>query len=451
MALRKGRRMSIATGAGDRIDRVLADMRERLDRGLVPQQIYGDAAIYELELERIFNRSWVFVGHESELPERGAFARRFIGDGGWILVRGDDGKIRALFDSCRHRGANVCKADQGRASAFHCPYHGWTYKNDGTLIGVPNRGEAYKQIDTSAWGLLEAPKLDVFCGLIFACLDPNGPTLLEHLGDFRWYLETHFGAGGGMVVIGDPHRWIVPANWKTACENFSGDSYHTPSLHRSIVEIGLVSTLASGSYDVHVTECSGHACSIRRLPPGTDSFWGYPAEVHEDFRSGNLSASQLDLARGSINTVATVFPNLSLIHSALKAAPSEPPCGFLSLRQWRPLSANRMEILSWVLVPAVTSGEYRTRAYRAAVATFSPSGNFEADDAAVWGGIANSAGSKFAANHRLTLNFQMGLDGMSEARVIPDWPGPGTVYDSRLEEGTHRTFLRHWLTEVSRP
>jgi phenylpropionate dioxygenase-like ring-hydroxylating dioxygenase large terminal subunit len=443
--------MPLATETQDQIDRVLADMQRSLDDGIVPLQIYGDAGIYALELERIFNRSWIFVAHESELPERGDFVRRFIGDGQWIIVRGDDGAIRALFDSCRHRGVHVCSGDRGRTSAFHCPYHGWTYKNDGTLIGVPNRGEAFKEIDTRSWSLHEAPQLSVFCGLIFACLEPEAPTLLEHLGDFRWYLETHFGAAHGMVVVGDPHRWIVPANWKTACENFSGDSYHTPTLHRSIVEIGLVSTLVSGSYDVHVTECSGHACSIRRLPPGADSFWGYPPEVHEDFRAGSLSASQLDLARGSINTVATVFPNMSIIHAAMKAAPSEPPSGFLSLRQWRPISADRMEIWSWVLVPSVASAEYRTRAYRSAVATFSPSGNFEADDAAVWGGIAHSAGSVFAKKQRLTLNFEMGLDGMSDAKIIPDWPGPGIVYDSRLEEGTHRTFLRHWLAEVSRP
>jgi phenylpropionate dioxygenase-like ring-hydroxylating dioxygenase large terminal subunit len=435
----------------DPVARLLEAVRSGLDAGIVPLQIYGDPEVYALEVDRIFNRSWVFVAHESEIPARGDYVRRFIGDGQWIVVRGDDGVVRALFDSCRHRGVHICRDDRGTASAFHCPYHGWTYKNDGSLIGIPNRNEAYKSIDTKEWGLVEAPQLFVFCGLVFASLDSQAPSLLDHLGDFRWYLETHFGAEHGMSVVGDPHRWIVPGNWKTACENFSGDSYHTPALHRSIVEIGLVSTLVSGSYDVHVTDCSGHACSIRRLPPGTDSFWGYPPEVHEDFRAGALAADQLELARGSINTVATLFPNLSIIHSAMKSAPNEPECGFLSLRQWRPVSANTMEIWSWVLVPNVVSAEYRERAYRASVATFSPSGNFEADDAAVWGGIATSAGSRFAANHRLKLNFEMGLRGMSDAKVIPDWPGPGVVYDSRLEEGTHRTFLRHWLAEVSRP
>jgi nitrite reductase/ring-hydroxylating ferredoxin subunit len=439
------------TPAQARLDRLFAEMDRGLDLGQVPLSIYGDPEIYALELSRIFGRNWLFVAHESEIPLPGDYVRRSIGDGRWIVVRGDDGNVRALFDSCRHRGSQICRADKGNSAAFRCPYHGWTYKNDGSLIGIPNRAEAYKRIDTSRWGLLSAPLVEIYHGLIFACLDPAAPTLREHLGDFRWYLDIHFGAAGGMEVIGDPHRWVVPANWKSACENFSGDSYHTPVLHRSVVDVGLVPTLVSGSYDVHVTECSGHAASIRRLPPGTDSFWGYPPEVHEDFRAGNLSAEQLDLARGSVNTVATIFPNLSLIHAAMKSDASKPACGYLSLRQWQPTGAGSMEVLSWVLLPKVVSAEYRERAYRAAVATFSPSGNFEEDDAVVWGGIAHSASTAFVQTTEPMLNFEMGLSGMSNAAVMADWPAPGRVYDSRLEEGTHRTFLRHWLSEITRP
>ncbi len=83
-------------------------------------------------------------------------------------------------------------------------------------------------------------------------------------------------------------------------------------------------------------------------------------------------------------------------------------------------------------------------AYRAAVASFSPSGNFEQDDSIAWGGVSRAARGQFAKQQNITLNYQMGLEGMSEAKVMTDWPGPGIVYDSNLEEGVQRTFWRHW-------
>ena len=423
-------------------------MERGLDAGRVPLAIYGDAEIAALELERIFARNWLFVAHESELPSPGDYVVRSVADGRWIVVRSDDGVVRAFLDSCRHRGVQVTRADKGCASSFRCPYHGWTYKNDGSLIGVPNRAEAYKQIDTTRWGLNAAPRIDSYRGLIFVCLDPQAPSLRDHLGGFRWYLDTNLGAASGMSVVGEPHRWVINANWKSPCENFAGDSYHTPMLHHSIVEIGLLQTLASGAYDVHVTEISGHATSLRRVPPGSDTFWGYPPEVHADFEAGDLEPEQLDLARGSINSVATIFPNLSLLHSAFRVDPDKPRAGYLSLRQWQPLSASQVEIWSWVLLPNVLSEEERERAYRAAVGTFSPSGIFEQDDAIVWTGIPRSGGTIYTKLASPPLNFEMGLDGMSEAKVMPSWPGPGIAYDARLEEGTQRTFLRRWLKDM---
>ena len=430
---------------------LLDEMREQLDRGLLPLALYGDPDVYALELERIFNRNWLFAAHESEIPEPGDFVVRNIAEGRWIVSRDDAGTVHVLFDSCRHRGTGVCRADKGNASHFRCPYHGWTYKNDGSLIGVPNREQGYGgAMDTAAWGLLHAPQVAIHRGTIWVNLDPGAPGFLEHLGDFRWYLDTHLGAASGMEVIGDPHRSILKSNWKSGAENFSGDSYHTQTLHRSITELGLFGSLASGSYDVHVTECSGHATSIRRLPPGVDSFWGYPPDVHEDFRRGDLSPTQLDLARSSMVTTGTVFPNLSFIHVNGRFDPDKPPAGYLSFRQWQPRAPGEIEMWSWVMVPKAATPEYKAYAYRVAVASFSPSGNFEQDDTIVWTSIPRSAATLFARNHGAQLNYQMGLPP-ADAAPVPDWPGPGRVFGSRMEEGVQRTFFNHYLAEMMRP
>jgi hypothetical protein len=98
---------------------------------------------------------------------------------------------------------------------------------------------------------------------------------------------------------------------------------------------------------------------------------------------------------------------------------------------------------------SLAPARYKDLAYRAAVASFSPSGNFEQDDSIAWGGVSRAARGQFAKQQNITLNYQMGLEGMSDAKVMADWPGPGIVYDSNLEEGVQRTFWRHWSRAMS--
>src|SRR5712692_6000509 len=162
-----------------------------LHQGPLPLRISNDPHIYHLEQRRIFARNWVFVAHESEIPFPGDYVLRYIGPDRWIVVRDDEGRIQVLFDSCRHRGTQLCRADRGNTSQFRCPYHGWTYKNTGELAGVPNRAAAYEGLNEAEWGLLHAPQVDSYRGLVFACLDEQSPPLNDHLGDFRWYLDIH--------------------------------------------------------------------------------------------------------------------------------------------------------------------------------------------------------------------------------------------------------------------
>ncbi len=255
-----------------------------------------------------------------------------------------------------------------------------------------------------------------------------------------------------MEVVGEPHRWHIEADWKSGSDNFAGDSYHTQTLHQSIVRLGLSNAAGAsgGKNDIHVTECSGHSTSIRRKDPGETYFWGYPEEVYRDFFDGTeLSAAQFEVAMRSVVYTGTVFPNLSLIHIFAKDAPDNEGAAFFSLRQWKPRGPGKMEAWSWVLVPKNAPAAYKERAYRAAVASFSPSGNFEQDDSIAWGGVSRAAKGVLAKRANIMLNYQMGLPGMSDARVIADWPGPGIAYDSNLEEGVQRTFWRHWSRAIS--
>jgi len=115
----------------------------RLDEGLVHSDVYASPAVFELEMEKIYHQGWVYVGHESEIPERGDFVLRWIGRQSVIMNRDDGGRINLFMNRCRHRANSVCQVDHGNASSFLCNYHGWNYKNSGELAGVPQRQGAY--------------------------------------------------------------------------------------------------------------------------------------------------------------------------------------------------------------------------------------------------------------------------------------------------------------------
>jgi phenylpropionate dioxygenase-like ring-hydroxylating dioxygenase large terminal subunit len=217
---------------------VIAEVR----RGLVPAHIYNDAEVFALERDRLFSRAWVFVAHESEIPDPGDYVVRRVLADSFIVVRDEVGAVRVLFNMCLHKGMAVCRAELGNASHFRCPYHAWTYRNDGRLAGLPFHADAYGGEDGFAregQSLLPAPAMASYNGLIFVSLRPDPPALTEYLGNFAYYLDFYTRQSPAGVELRGPQRWRVKANWKIGAENFAGDSYHTPHTHASVVDIGL--------------------------------------------------------------------------------------------------------------------------------------------------------------------------------------------------------------------
>jgi len=200
---------------------------------LVDNRVYTDPKLFELEQERLFLRVWNFVCHASEVREPGDFITTTVAGQPIIVCRTKSGEVRAFFNTCRHRAAQVVREDRGHAAAFTCFYHLWTYDLDGNLTGVPEANTYQTSycpggLDKSATSLVRI-RAEVMHGLVFVCFDETMPSLADFLGaDFSAELALPLGADDVRVE----RDWSkqLHANWKMEPEN-SRDGYHATLLH----------------------------------------------------------------------------------------------------------------------------------------------------------------------------------------------------------------------------
>ena len=211
-------------------DLVVDDPREFRVHG----SVYTDAEVFAAELERIFERTWVYAGHESELPAAGDYKTILVGTQPVILSRHEDGKVHALYNRCRHRGAVVCRQERGHSNFFRCRYHNWVYANNGDLIGMSQSTGYPDDFDRSAYGLVPVSRMANYRGLIFISLSEVGPSFDEHLAPVRKYVDAWLGRSPveQIEVLLPPHRYEYPGNWKLQAEN-GYDGYHGNYVHLS--------------------------------------------------------------------------------------------------------------------------------------------------------------------------------------------------------------------------
>src|SRR5699024_997172 len=132
-------------------------------------KIYTDETVFKMELEKIFEKTWVYVAHESEVANPGDYKTTRMGKQPVIVTRSaDNNEINVLLNRCRHRGASVCQEESGNANAFRCAYHGWTYSNSGKLLGVPMKDGYPDDFDRDEMSLMRVPRVNRYAGFIFA-------------------------------------------------------------------------------------------------------------------------------------------------------------------------------------------------------------------------------------------------------------------------------------------
>ena len=422
-----------------------------VENGLIDRNVFFDQELYERELEQVFARSWLFVGHESQIPEVGDFVTTTMGEEPVIVTRAPDQTINVLLNSCRHRGNAVTRANLGNCTSFMCSYHGWTYDLKGDLIAVPGFKELYHEdVDMARWGLIECPKVESFHGLIFANWDASAPGLVEYMGDYAWFLETRVNPQGqGSEVNAGIYKWTMDHNWKFAADNFVGDGYHGAISHQSAILAGHSTANGRATGQSLDREADPFASFKRQTNPDTFRLatkFGHgaglslrpteapastaemPAEMTEYYRQRHeaMEGSQ-GSNRARLGGFNCMFPNFSINTSADQ------------IHVWHPRGPLSTESWIYVLVDKAAPKEVKDHLVQSAGRHFGPSGMFEQDDSDNW--RLSTAGAKSVIGRRHPLNYSMGLKHN-------DWMEPKEDLPLRrqgsLGDTNQLNFYRHW-------
>jgi phenylpropionate dioxygenase-like ring-hydroxylating dioxygenase large terminal subunit len=376
----------------------------------VHTSLYKDPALFTLEMERIFSRTWVWVAHESEIREPGAFITTHVGLQPVIVNRDRKGEIHVLLNRCRHRAATVCEAKRGKANSFVCPYHGWGYAQDGALRGVPMADGYAEDFDKADFSLVRL-RVETYAGLIFATFNDDAPSLDDFLGRAKPWIDLFMKQGAGYpVATGGEHKFRFPGNWKIQLENTT-DAYHFPVVHKSFLNSldaqaeelfsfldgeGFVEDLGSGhSVMVMIPELVDLEENLDEPIP--DRF----AELAVELRADHDEAAVRRIVRavGGSGFNLNLFPNLA--------------CSMAFFRVLRPISVNETEIRHIAITmdggpPAANRARLRLHEHFQG-----PMGFGSPDDAEAWERVQRGA----AGGDDLWIMLNRSLDG--------DGKGPG--------------------------
>jgi phenylpropionate dioxygenase-like ring-hydroxylating dioxygenase large terminal subunit len=369
------------------------EWRDLVQRDRVHRCVYTDPRIFDLEMERVFTASWIYVGHESQLPTPGSFLATRIGREPVLLLRHKDNNIRAVFNRCAHKGMQLVPDDvTGQRRALRCGYHGWIYDTDGRLRTIPaERGYDGTSVCKSAAdaSLASIGSLALYRGFIFARLKATGPELHDWLGPMRSSLDNMVDRSpeGRIEVAGGVFRYVHHANWKFFLEN-TLDALHPMVVHQSVtLPARRLSTERSAAgledaFDLQMVAPFGASYSFfddmgQRACPYGHGDLGNSSSLHSSYDAipGYLPAMIARYGEAQARQILAVNRNNSVLYpSVMFKAPVS------LLRIVKPIAVDRTMIETWHFRLCGAPEELLRRTIRYSNVVNSPAGAVGPDD-----------------------------------------------------------------------
>mgnify|MGYP005810359439 CR=1 FL=1 len=416
----------------------------------VHRSIYTDPEIFEAELKHIYEGNWIYVAHESEIPNPGDYITTVMGRQPVIITRSSDGQIRGFINACSHRGANVCRKPHGNAKHWTCPYHGWVFDNQGTLLDVKNEagGGYLPSFDKANYGLTPVPQVGSYRGFIFASLNADVLPLKEHLAGAAVFLDMFADQSEqGLEILPGFSVYTHHGNWKMQAEN-GVDGYHLDPVHTSYFRLAALrakkAAEAAGKDQVKAIDVlnpQAHSGNYD-LGNGHVVIWFDVANYRD--RAAGMQYDNLVARFGEQRArwmaarlrQVLIYPNVILFDGIST-----------QVRTWRPLSQDETQVTVKCIAMKGESAEQRRRRLRQYEDFYSASGLATPDDLTEF----DACQSGYYGRNAEWQDFDRGMarrivgpDGFAQEVGIPARVSAPDAADETLYHGEYR----HWLNTL---
>lgn len=344
------------------------------------RSIFTDADLFELEMEHIFEGNWIYLAHESQIPEKNDYFTTYMGRQPIFIARDKTGELNAFINACSHRGAMLCRHKRGRKATYTCPFHGWTFSNSGKLLKVkdPQNAGYPEQFNTGgSHDLKRVARFESYRGFLFGSLNPDVQPLSEFLGEAAKIIDMLVDqAPDGLEVLRGSSTYVFDGNWKLQAEN-GADGYHVSAVHWNYVATTNRRKTA-GQDTVKAMDASSWA----KQPGGFYSFdnghmvlwtrWADPSSRPVYSRLSELAETHGEAkAEWMVKNLRNLclYPNLYLMDQFSS-----------QIRVLRPLSVDKTEVTIYCIAPKNEPAEERAHRIRQYEDFFNASGMATPDD-----------------------------------------------------------------------
>ena len=367
----------------------MTHLRERLETAVVEdieagifrcrRDVFTDPTLFDLEMKHIFEGNWVYLAHESQIPEVNDYFTTSIGRQPILITRDKMGALNAVINACAHRGAMLCRKKHGNKGSFTCQFHGWTFNNAGKLLKVKDgkTGDYPTAFNTDgSHDLAKVARFENYRGFLFGSLNPDVKPLSEHLGTTCAIIDQIVDqAPDGLEVLRGSSSYIYDGNWKLQVEN-GADGYHVSAVHWNYS-----ATMSHRNYDtqgVRAVDPDGWSKSVGGVygfDHGHILLWTKllnpevrPVYAHREELEARLGVERAGFIIGQTRNLC-VYPNVYLMDQFST-----------QIRVVRPISVDRTEVTIYCFAPKNESAADRTLRIRQYEDFFNVSGMGTPDD-----------------------------------------------------------------------
>ncbi|HNF66329.1 MAG TPA: benzoate 1,2-dioxygenase large subunit [Plasticicumulans sp.] len=414
------------------------------------RDIFTDPALFELEMQHIFEGNWIYLAHDSQIPNPNDYLTTHIGRQPIFIARNRQGELNAFINACSHRGSMLCRFKKGNKSTYTCPFHGWTFSNSGKLLKVKDPDGAGYPDGFSRNGshdLTKVARFESYRGFLFGSLNPDVLPLAEHLGEATKIIDMIVDqAPDGLEVLRGSSTYVYDGNWKLQAEN-GADGYHVSSVHWNYVATTNRRKTGETADDVKAMDASswarqkggyyafehGHMLLWMQWPNPQDR----PLYERRDELIERFGAARADWMIGYLRNLC-LYPNVYLMDQFSS-----------QIRQIRPLAVDKTEVTIYCIAPKNESPEARARRIRQYEDFFNATGMATPDDLEEFRACQMGYQGRAAQWNDMCRGAQHWIDGADAgAREIGLQPVSSGVRTE--DEGLYPVQHAYWVETMSK-